>query len=168
MTSRIPKSNIQCSVRCRAEVIRITTHLGRRSHEYSNFQMRKLRNIFRKHGELKFARLVEFFGLAAGTVTAYARSIDTLVDDLASAKPHLAPAVPRIYEKLFSRIQAARGSGSALKRALFDWAVAVGTQRSKLVQGRKPVPAGRGSGTCRGASLAMDGIGSSPKDSCAT
>lgn len=88
-----------------------------------------------------FARLVEFFGLAAGTVTAYARSIDTLVDDLASAKPHLAPAVPRIYEKLFSRIQAARGSGSALKRALFDWAVAVGTQRSKLVQGRKPVPA---------------------------
>jgi long-chain acyl-CoA synthetase len=88
-----------------------------------------------------FARLVEYFGLAAGTVTAYARTIDTLVDDLASARPHLAPAVPRIYEKLFSRIQAARGSGSALKRALFDWAVDVGTRRSRLVQAGAPVPA---------------------------
>jgi long-chain acyl-CoA synthetase len=88
-----------------------------------------------------FARLVEYFGLAAGSITAYARSIDTLVDDLASARPHLAPAVPRIYEKLFSRIQAARGSGSALKRALFDWAVDVGTRRSRLIQDRKPTPA---------------------------
>jgi long-chain acyl-CoA synthetase len=88
-----------------------------------------------------FARLVEYFGLAAGTITAYARSIDTLVDDLASARPHLAPAVPRIYEKIFSRIQAARGSGSAIRRALFDWAVDVGMQRSRLVQAGQPVPA---------------------------
>jgi len=88
-----------------------------------------------------FARLVEYFGLAAGTITAYARSIDTLIDDLASARPHLAPAVPRVYEKLFSRIQAARTSGGALKRALFDWAVDVGMRRSRLLQARLPVPA---------------------------
>src|SRR5262249_17621845 len=32
-----------------------------------------------------FARLVEYFGIAAGTVTAFARGIDTLADDLASS-----------------------------------------------------------------------------------
>jgi long-chain acyl-CoA synthetase len=87
-----------------------------------------------------FARLIEYFGIAAGTITAFARSIDTLADDLGSAHPHLVPAVPRIYEKLYGRIQAARESGGAVKRALFDWAVGVGRVRSLAEQERRPVP----------------------------
>jgi long-chain acyl-CoA synthetase len=87
-----------------------------------------------------FARLIEYWGIAAGTVTAFARSIDTLVDDLASARPHLVPAVPRIYEKLYARMQAARAEGSALKRALFDWAIGVGRERSRHEQQKKPLP----------------------------
>src|SRR5207253_9463624 len=73
-----------------------------------------------------FARMVEFFGIAAGTTTAFARSIDTLSDDLASSRPHLVPAVPRIYEKVYGRVQAARETGGMLKRLLFDWPAAVG------------------------------------------
>jgi long-chain acyl-CoA synthetase len=88
-----------------------------------------------------FARLVEYFGIAAGTVTAFARGIDTLADDLASSQPHLVPAVPRIYEKLYARIQAAREQGGAPKRALFDWAVGVGRTRSAHEQAGRPVPA---------------------------
>jgi long-chain acyl-CoA synthetase len=87
-----------------------------------------------------FARLIEYVGLAAGTVTAFARSIDTLADDMGSARPHLVPAVPRIYEKLYARVQAAREQGSAAKRAVFDWAVGVGRARTAAVQARRPVP----------------------------
>src|SRR5207244_10686157 len=88
-----------------------------------------------------FARLSEYFGIAAGTVTAFARSIDNLAEDLAASRPHLVPAVPRIYEKLYGRIQGARESGGALRRALFDWAVGVGRARSRYEQERRPVPA---------------------------
>ncbi len=87
-----------------------------------------------------FARLIEYWGIAAGSTTAFARSIDTLIDDLASAHPHLVPAVPRIYEKIYARMQAARGSGGALKRVLFDWAIGVGRERSRCEQARQPLP----------------------------
>jgi long-chain acyl-CoA synthetase len=88
-----------------------------------------------------FARLIEYFGIAVGSITAFARGIDTLADDLASARPHLVPAVPRIYEKLYARMQAARDAGGPVKRALFDWAVGVGRARSACEQARRPVPA---------------------------
>jgi long-chain acyl-CoA synthetase len=87
-----------------------------------------------------FARLVEYFGVAVGSVTAFARSIDTLADDLGSAHPHVVPAVPRIYEKLYGRIQAAREAGGPLRRAIFDWAVGVGRARSACEQQGHPIP----------------------------
>src|SRR5206468_1851970 len=88
-----------------------------------------------------FARLIEYFGVAVGSVTAFARGIGTLADDLASARPNLVPAVPRIYEKLYARMQAARDESGALARALFDWAVGVGRARSRCEQAGRPVPA---------------------------
>ena len=87
-----------------------------------------------------FARLVEYLGIAAGTTTAFARSIDTLAEDMAAARPHLVPAVPRIYEKVYARMLAGREAASPLKRALFDWAIAVGRARSRCEQERRPVP----------------------------
>jgi long-chain acyl-CoA synthetase len=87
-----------------------------------------------------FARLIEYVGLAAGTTTAFARSIDTIAADLASARPHLVPAVPRIYEKLYARIHTARDGGSRVKQALFDWAVGVGREYSRHVREGRAVP----------------------------
>lgn len=87
-----------------------------------------------------FARMVEYYGIAAGTTTAFARSIDTLSEDLAATHPHLVPAVPRIYEKIYGRIQAARESGGLAKRLLFDWALGVGRARSRCEQERRPLP----------------------------
>jgi len=86
-----------------------------------------------------FARLVEYLGLFVGTVTAFARSIDTLAEDMASARPHIVPAVPRVYEKLFARVQSAREAASPLRRALLDWAIGVGRVRGRFQeQGQAP------------------------------
>lgn len=87
-----------------------------------------------------FARMLEYLGIAAGTVTAFARSIDTLVEDLAIAKPHLVPAVPRVFEKVYARIHAARESGSFVTQAVFDWAIGVGRERSGYEQRGEAVP----------------------------
>jgi long-chain acyl-CoA synthetase len=88
-----------------------------------------------------FARLIEYVDIAAGTITAFARSIDTLGEDMAASRPHFVPAVPRIYEKLYARMQAARESSGAVKRALFDWAVGVGRTRTTYQQEGRAVPA---------------------------
>ncbi|MBI4518848.1 MAG: long-chain fatty acid--CoA ligase [Deltaproteobacteria bacterium] len=88
-----------------------------------------------------FARLLEYLGLYAGTVTAFARSIDTLIEDAAAAQPHVIPAVPRVYEKIYARIQATRNSASPRKRRLLDWAFQVGRRHSQcLQQGRAVSP----------------------------
>jgi long-chain acyl-CoA synthetase len=88
-----------------------------------------------------FARMVEYLGIAAGTTTAFARSIDTLIDDLPATRPNVIPAVPRVYEKVYARVQAKRDAGSAIQRAIFDAAVAIGRQRSAYAEAGKPVPA---------------------------
>jgi long-chain acyl-CoA synthetase len=87
-----------------------------------------------------FARMIEYLGIAAGTTTVFARSIDTLIDDLPATRPNVIPAVPRVYEKVYARVQANREKGSAIERAVFDAAVAVGRQRSAHAEAGRAVP----------------------------
>lgn len=87
-----------------------------------------------------FGRMMEYLGLYLGTITAYAEKIDTLVQDLALARPHLMPAVPRIYEKIFAAVQHNRASSSPVARTVFDWSVTVGKKRADYVNRGAPVP----------------------------
>lgn len=87
-----------------------------------------------------FARMIAYYGLYVGSTTAFARSIDTLSEDIAATRPHVIPAVPRIYEKIFARIQATRDAGSAITQQIFDWALDVGKQRSTYEQAGESVP----------------------------
>ena len=87
-----------------------------------------------------FARFVEYLGLYQPTITAYAQSIDTLMDDLRESRAHFLPAVPRIYEKLYGRIQSTREQSAPVKRRLLDWALSVGRQRSEKEQRRVAIP----------------------------
>jgi long-chain acyl-CoA synthetase len=84
-----------------------------------------------------FARFIEYLGLYSGTVTAFARSIDTLIDDVREARPHLFPAVPRIYEKVYSRVQGTREQATGLRRRMLDWSFRVGGRRSEQIQAGK-------------------------------
>jgi long-chain acyl-CoA synthetase len=61
-----------------------------------------------------------------GATVHYARSIDTVVDDIAIAKPTIIVSVPRLYEKIMAAVLAQVESGSAVKRKIFYWALATG------------------------------------------
>jgi long-chain acyl-CoA synthetase len=61
-----------------------------------------------------FARIIQFVLLDCGTVMGYARSIETLSDDLKSFRPTFLLAVPRIFEKVFNAAQA-RAQGARAK-----------------------------------------------------
>ncbi len=87
-----------------------------------------------------FARTCVFTALYAGNCTTFARSIESIADDFKIARPHWFPSVPRIYEKVHSKILsgAAAKGGVALK--LFNWACSVGNRVSDHLLAKEPIP----------------------------
>jgi len=73
----------------------------------------------------------------AGSMIAYARSIPDLPDDLKTIRPTMLISVPRIFERVYGKIQDGLEQ-SALKKKLFNMAVAVGWDRFEYQQGRGP------------------------------
>jgi long-chain acyl-CoA synthetase len=64
----------------------------------------------------------------AGAQTVYARSITQLADDIREQRPTVLISVPRIFERIYSRMQEAMAPGSP-KRRLFEKATEVGWRR---------------------------------------
>jgi len=80
-----------------------------------------------------FERMVLYAYLYAGATVAFAESPATLARDMVKVRPTLMTAVPRVFEKLYARIHEVAAQASAIRRAIFRWAVAVGLRRSALV-----------------------------------
>ena len=78
-----------------------------------------------------------YMPMMAGAPVAYARSIPLLSEDLATLRPTVLIAVPRIFERIHGRIRHGLEQGSALRRALFHAAVASGWHRFEREQGRR-------------------------------
>ncbi len=88
-----------------------------------------------------FGRMLGYYALYAATVTAYAGSIDTLLDDLGQVRPQLIPSVPRVYEKIYAAVQEKRAKAGAVAGAIFDCAVRIGSMRASYVNRGEAVPA---------------------------
>ncbi len=71
-------------------------------------------------------RVVDSFALLYGFTISYAESLETLGENLREIRPTHIVAVPRVYEKIHGRIHAGVQEGSAIKRAIFGWAVNIG------------------------------------------
>jgi long-chain acyl-CoA synthetase len=83
-----------------------------------------------------------YFPLFVGAAIAYAEDLDSVPENLLEVQPTLMTGVPRFYEKIQERSLAAAQSASAVKRALFRWALRVGQQRSHNLLAGQPVPPG--------------------------
>src|SRR5437667_2750535 len=88
-----------------------------------------------------FARLESFIGVHRGLCTAFAENIDKLRDNLPETRPHFICSVPRVFEKVYAGAMARAEGGSPIKRKIFNWAVGVGKEVSRLKQAGQPVPA---------------------------
>ena len=82
-----------------------------------------------------------YLAMAAGASVAYARSIPQLAEDLVTVKPTKIVSVPRIFERVYAKIQSKLEEESPLKRALFNKTVEVGWKRF-LHQQKRPGGAG--------------------------
>lgn len=87
-----------------------------------------------------FARTCCYTAIKTGNRTTFARSIDSLLEDFKLASPHWFVSVPRVFEKIHTKIisGAEAKGGAALK--IFNWACSVGAQVSDLKVRKEPIP----------------------------
>ncbi len=77
-----------------------------------------------------------YLPIMTGSTVAYSRSILELADDLATVQPAIMIAVPRIFERVYGKIEQQMSKRSAFARRLFHLAVKVGWRRFQRSQGR--------------------------------
>ncbi|HEX5632510.1 MAG TPA: long-chain fatty acid--CoA ligase [Gemmatimonadales bacterium] len=78
--------------------------------------------------------------LHGGAVINFATGIDSVSADMLELRPTVILSVPRLYEKIYARVQEAAMTGSALKRRLFRWAKRTGEAWAdrRIATGRAP------------------------------
>jgi len=84
-------------------------------------------------------RLEHFLTFDAMAVSAFARDIQTVGEDLALVRPEIMVSVPRLYEKFYARVLAKVEEDGGLKQAIFEWALGVGREVSRRRQRKEPV-----------------------------
>lgn len=75
-----------------------------------------------------------YLAMMAGATVAYSRSIPQLAEDMVQVKPSIMIAVPRVFERIYTRLQNQLTSKSVLARALFKLTANVGWKRFQYQQ----------------------------------
>jgi long-chain acyl-CoA synthetase len=88
-----------------------------------------------------YERMAGYYAaLSRGATIAYAESIETVRENLLEVRPTIVTTVPRLFERIHSRILIQVSESSALERRIFHWAVAAGKRyRSARRSGRTPI-----------------------------
>ncbi|MES9972169.1 MAG: long-chain fatty acid--CoA ligase [Candidatus Thiodiazotropha sp.] len=78
-----------------------------------------------------------YLPIMAGAAVSYARSIPQLAEDLQNIKPTAIIAVPRIFERVYARVQDQLKNKPAFARMLFNLALSVGFREFEYRMGRR-------------------------------
>jgi len=69
-----------------------------------------------------------YLPLAAGSLVAFAESIEKVPENIGEVRPTIMTSVPRLFEKIQARIVAQVEKSSGSKQRIFRWAIDIGTQ----------------------------------------
>jgi len=89
-------------------------------------------------------RMVMFSYLYKGCTIAYAESIEALAQNLLEVRPHLMVSVPRVFEKIYTKVMDQVLASPALRRKIFFWAIKTGKAYGALKREGRKVPGGLG------------------------
>lgn len=88
-----------------------------------------------------FERTTSYYiGLGMGNHVYFSRGIARLVEDLKTVRPTLIMSVPRVYERVYSKIQERLRGKGAVARMLFEHAVSVGWRQFRRENHLPPEP----------------------------
>ncbi len=115
------------------------------------FHMRVLREVLRtEEGDEQvcflplchvYERIVSVHSqLSAKVVVNFTESPETVFENLQEVSPHTFASVPRVWEKIYSRIQIMRSEATLIGRWAYDCAVRAGLAKVDYEEKGKPVP----------------------------
>lgn len=87
-----------------------------------------------------FARICVYTSLLAGIPTSFCRSMDTIIEDIKVVRPHWFGSVPRVFEKVYSKVVSGAEAKGGLALKIFRWACNVGNRVSDCRLNHQPVP----------------------------
>ena len=73
-----------------------------------------------------------FTGFALGCTVYYAESIETVADNLGETNPSIVVSVPRLFEKMYNKINDGLKTAPSIRRKIFKWAYSVGEQTAHI------------------------------------
>ena len=83
-----------------------------------------------------------FIPIGLNSTVNFAESPETVFDNVREVSPHVFTAVPRVWEKVYSRVAIMAGEATWLGRMAYRAAVATGMRRVRYLEEGKPVPPG--------------------------
>ncbi len=88
-----------------------------------------------------FERMAGYYtAFSCGGTIAYAESIEKIANNLLEIKPTIVTAVPRLFERMYSRIKRNVESQSERKQKIFNWAIEVGKEYQLAKKSNQPMP----------------------------
>ncbi len=81
-----------------------------------------------------------FIPMGLKSTVNFAESPETVFDNLREVSPHVFTAVPRVWEKVYSRVAIMAGEATPLGRWAYGRAIAAGMKRGEYLEEKKPVP----------------------------
>ncbi len=88
-----------------------------------------------------FERMGGYYtAFACGGTIAYAESVETISDNMLEISPTIVTTVPRLFERIHSRVMKQVDAGPPLKKRIFRWAVGVGMEYAKKAKKREVTP----------------------------
>jgi long-chain acyl-CoA synthetase len=90
-----------------------------------------------------FERMAGYYlPLTTGSQIAYAESIEKVASNLVEVKPTVMTAVPRLFERIYSKIKKGVDASPEKKQKIFNWAISVGEQFHTARKTENGVPVG--------------------------
>ncbi len=79
-----------------------------------------------------FERMAGYYtGFSSGGMICYAESIETVAQNFIETRPTILTTVPRLFERMYSKIIKNVESQSVTKQRIFNWAIYIGKQAAK-------------------------------------
>lgn len=88
-----------------------------------------------------FERMAGYYtAFSCGGTIAYAESIEKVANNMAEIKPTIMTAVPRLFERMYSRIKRNVESQPEKKQKIFNWAIEIGKEYQNAKRSGHQVP----------------------------
>jgi long-chain acyl-CoA synthetase len=87
-------------------------------------------------------RMVMFTYMYKGCTVAFAESVEAVAQNLLEVRPHIMVSVPRVFEKIYTKVMDQVLTSPALRRKIFFWALRIGREFGTAQLAGTPISGG--------------------------